>query len=369
MVETTHLDGYTILDHGSDELCQLQAHWRCLERGADMTAFQSYDWYKELDLLYRKERTKNLFRTWRYILIARGEQPILIAPLEIKSFGIGYKSYGSAPRGVYFIGRMGFTDYLNFIYDRFDPNALEALLRYVTKRYRQSKFRFERMLESAESHRYLCEAHPVEKEPVHCAALVFPDTFEEYKASLSKSTRQNIRTAVNRAKKNDLQLVHELILDEGADVKEKLLLLSEQRSKKKAANSRKEMSLAGAVYCYFADIFRKLFSAKLDVLRVSKNTFSFLVKDGDRIVSFFWGIRNDHLKEYYVILVSVDPEYEWYSPNISHLYLFIEEYYGEERKDIRLLDFTRGAEGYKKTIGCTTRPVSGLRFRIKRGDT
>lgn len=368
MLETMHLDNYTILDCSSDEFCQLQTHWRYLEQGADMTAFQSYDWYKELNLLYRKERAKNLFRTWRYLLIMHDGQPVLIAPLEIKYFGIGYKNYGGATRGVYFIGRMGFTDYLNFVYNRFDSKALEAMIDYVSGRYHQSKFHFDRILESAESHRYLCSAYPAEKEPVHCAALIFPETFDTYKESLSKSTRQNIRTAVNRAKRNDIQLVHELVLDEDADVKEKLLQLSEQRSKKKAANSRREMSFAGAVYCFFADIFRKLFSAKLDVVRVSKNTFSFLVKDGDRIVSFFWGIRNNYLNEYYVILVSVDPEYEWYSPNISHLYLFIEEYYGDDRNDIRLLDFTRGAEGYKKTIGCTTRSVSGLRFRIKRGN-
>ena len=125
------------------------------------------------------------------------------------------------------------------------------------------------------------------------------------------------------------------------------------------------MSFAGSIYCFFARIFRKLFSAQLDVVRVSKNTFSFIVKDGDQLVSFFWGIRNDYLNEYYVILVGVDQKYEWYSPNISHLYLFLEEYYGENRQDVRLIDFTRGAEGYKKTIGCVERSVSGLQFRVK----
>lgn len=365
MIETTLLDGYTILDYGNDTFNQLEKYWRQLERGADMTAFQSYDWYKGLQPLYAKERTKNLFRKWRYILLLRDSQPVLIAPLEIKSFGIGYKNYGSAVRGVYFIGRMGFTDYLNFIYDSFDPRAVNTLLAYVADKYRQSRFCFDRMLESSECHRYLSEVFSAEKEPVHCAALVFPDSFDTYKTSLSKSTRQNIRTAINRANKNGITLRHELIFDEGEDVKEILLRLCNQRSKKKNANSKKEMSFAGSVYVFFANIFRRLFCAKLDVIRASKNTFSFLVKDGERIVSFFWGIRNIYLNEYYIILVSVDPEYEWYSPNISHLYLFMEEYYKECRQDIRMLDFTRGAEGYKKTIGCTTRPVSTLRFRYK----
>lgn len=361
MAET--INGYTVCDYSNDDFEALKADWLRLEKGADMTAFQSYSWYDGLHTLHDRERTKNLFRRWRYIVVRKGDIPLLIAPLEIKRCGFGYRNYGAAPRGVYFIGRMGYTDYLNFIYDRFDPDAMAAMLEYVAGKYRQKRFCFDRILENTESYRYLCQTCGAKHSPEHCAALVLPETFEEYRTSLSKSTRQNIRTAVNRAKKNDLELVHELILDEGDGLKEQLLLLGRQRDKKKKANSKKEMSFAGRVYCFFAEIFRKLFTARLDVMRVSKNTFCFLVKDGERIVSYFWGIRNDYLKEYYVILVSVDPEYEWYSPNISHLYLFLEEYYAEGREDIRLLDFTRGAEGYKKTIGCTTRPVSTLRFR------
>lgn len=361
MAET--INGYSIYDYSSADFEKLKPDWQLLEKGADMTAFQSYTWYDGINALHNRERTKNLFRRWRYIVVRKGELPLLIAPLEIKRCGFGYKNYGAAPRGVYFIGRMGHTDYLNFVYDRFDPDAAAAMLEYVAEKYRQKRVCFDRMLENTESYRYLCRTYAVKQSPEQCAALMLPESFEEYRTSLSKSTRQNIRTAVNRAKRNGLELVHELVLDEGDDLKEELLLLSRQRDKKKKANSKKEMSFVGSVYCFFAGIFRKLFTARLDVMRVSKNTFCFLVKDGERIVSYFWGIRNDYLKEYYVILVSVDPEYEWYSPNISHLYLFLEEYFAEGREDIRLLDFTRGAEGYKKTIGCTTRPVSGIRFR------
>lgn len=364
MKEILRPDGYTIKDYSNAELSQLEDVWRELESGSDMTAFQSYDWYWSLHQLYPRERTKNLFRQWRYIAVWKDEQPLLIAPVELKRFGLGYKNLGAAPRGVYFIGRLGHTDYLNFIYSQFDAGALDALLSYISQSYLQRRFCFDRILESAESWKYLQEAHAAKAEPESCAALVLPESFEIHQKALSKSTRQNIRTAVNRANRNGIQLTHELIFDEAPEIKDTLRILGEQRAKKKNANSRREMSFAGSVYCFFAGIFRKLFSAKLDVLYVSKRTFTFLVKDGERIVSYFWGIRNDYLKELYVILVSVDPEYEYYSPNISHLYLFLEEYYQANRNDISLIDFTRGAEGYKKTIGCTTRSVSTLRFQI-----
>ena len=99
------------------------------------------------------------------------------------------------------------------------------------------------------------------------------------------------------------------------------------------------------------------------VLSAELSRLKELVKNGEEIVSFFWGIRNDYLHEYYVILAGVDKEYEWYSPNISHLYLLIEEYYQNQDGRIRVIDFTRGGEGYKKTIGCTQRPVFSIIIR------
>lgn len=362
MKKTSQIGEYTIQDYPGDLLPELESAWKRLEQGQDMTAFQSYDWYLNLQAVHQAEHTKNLFRELRYIAICCEGCPILIAPLEIHKFGIGYKKYG-APRGVYFIGRLGYTDYLNFVYDAFDPSALQILIDYVSNAYSQRIFHFDRMLESAASYQYLCNKYLCESMPEQCAALVLPATFEEYRGLLSKSTKQNIRTAINRAKKNGLVLTHEWIHDEDAATKEKIIALNAQRRAKKNRASRAQMSYAGRIYCFFAEIYRKLFAVPLDVVRVSKNSFCFLVKNGEEIVSFFWGIRNDYLHEYYVILAGVDKEYEWYSPNISHLYLLIEEYYQNQDGRIRVIDFTRGGEGYKKTIGCTQRPVFSIIIR------
>lgn len=359
MKKITQIREYTVHDYPGEAMSELEPAWKQLEHGPDMTAFQFYDWYLNLQTVYQAEHAKNLFRELRYIAIYNKDCPVLIAPLEIHKFGVGYKKYG-APRGVYFIGRLGFTDYLNFIYDEFDPDAAGVLIDYISKAYSQRKFCFDRMLESAASYQYLCSKYRGESNPVQCAALVLPSTFEEYRGLLSKSTKQNIRTANNRAKRNGLVLTHELIHEEDSATKEEIIALNAQRHDKKNKASRAHMSTAGRIYCFFAEIYRKLFAVPLDVVRVSKSTFCFLVRDGEKIVSFFWGIRNDYLHEYYVILAGVDKEYEWYSPNISHLYMFIEEYYQRARENIQIIDFTRGGEGYKKTIGCTQRPVSSI---------
>ncbi len=355
---------YTIQDYSGDLLPELESAWKQLEQGQDMTAFQSFDWYLNLQAVHQAEHAKNIFREFRYIAVFHHAVPVLIAPLEIHKFGIGNKKYG-APRGIYFIGRLGYTDYLNFIYDDFDPAALQSLIDYVCKAYSQRRIRFDRMLENTSSYQYLRGKYDCGKVPEQCAALVLPPTFAEYRSRLSKITRQNIRTAINRAKRDEIVLTHELILDEDTATKEKILELSAQRLEKKNKASRANMSFAGKIYCFFGEIYRKLFSVPLDVARVSKNSFCFLVKNGDEVVSFFWGIRNDYLHEYYVILAGVDKKYEWYSPNISHLYLFVEEYYQKQGNHIRMIDFTRGGEGYKKNIGCTDRPAISVTFDYK----
>lgn len=353
---------YRLVEYLTNEFDELKEYWLSLESGKDMTAFQSFNWYRNINSLYLAERVKNCFRICRYIVVFNRDIPIMIAPIEIRPLGIGYKRYG-APRGIFFIGRMGYTDYLNFIYKDFNENAVICVIDHLHKKYKRLPFMLERLPESSESYRFLTNKYSCQQAPVSCAALFFPESFEEYKMSLSKNTRQNIRTAINRANKNGKNLTHEFIIDENSDIKEKIISLNKERINKKAARSRKEMSLPGRVYCFFADLFRKAFSAKPDVVRDSLNTFCFLVKNGDRIISFYWGIRNDYRKEFYVILVGVDKDYEWYSPNISHLYLFIEECYNTENDTIKILDFTRGAEGYKKTIGCQSRPVSDIIFR------
>ena len=145
-IKTAQVGDYTIRDYPAEHIDELEGIWRELECGEDMTAFQFYDWHKSLCMLHRKENTKNLVREIRYVVVFSEKDAVMIAPLEIHKAGIGYKQYG-APRGVYFVGRQGYTDYLNFIYQTFDGEALKNLIKYVSQSYHQRRFCLDRMLE------------------------------------------------------------------------------------------------------------------------------------------------------------------------------------------------------------------------------
>ena len=361
-----------VLEYTPKEFAQLEPYWRQLEIGKDMTAFQSYDWYCNVNRLYSLEHMKRLFRKWRYLLVLDGETPILIAPISIISVGFslrrGDKCYGIR-RGYYFIGRSGYTDYLNFIYNDFSDEALALVLVYLKTMYKHHQCCFEQMIADTAAYQYLDRHYQSIYLPVQCAALTLPRTFEEYRLSLSKNTRQNIRTALNRTQKKQLELTHSLVFEVNDETKKALLSMRKKRLGKKIKKSNDKASLPGRIYNGASRFINHCFSAKQNIMHEIDNAWYFLVKDGEHIVSFFWGIRNPYKGEMYVIMAGVDEEYAWYSPSISHFYSFLEEYYASGRDDIKVFDFTRGGEKYKKDIGCKSKPVFGLVFSLCRQRT
>lgn len=348
---------------------EMETYWKKIEDGKDMTAFQLYDWYKNVNTLFFREKTKKLFRKWIYFLVTDdNDNPIMIAPIQILKMGFGFGRYG-IKKGAYFIGREGYSDYMNFIYNNFNAEAVECILQYLHNKYNCKYFRFEQIVESSEVHKFILAKYNASKIPLNCASLVLPNTFDEYHKALSKSTRQNIRTAINRANKNNITLKHEIIFDLDNKTQKKLMFMREKRLgdkiKKSKLIKKKYSSFCGQIYNSGALIIKKLFNEKQDIMKeVSCNQWCFCVKDGERIVGYYWGIKNEYKNEYYLILAGVDRDYEWYSPCISHLYLFLKEYYDAGRNDIAAFDFTRGDEKYKYDIGCSNRFTSGLEFKL-----
>lgn len=346
-----------------EEFDKIEYAWKKLENGPDMTAFQLYDWYKNINALYFKEKTKNLFRKWLYILAEENGEPLMIAPLQVIKFSIGYTQIG-VPPAFYMIGRLGYTDYLNFIYKEFSEQTAEAILKFVSNKYKMKSFIFDQILESTSLYKFIEGKYKTEKYVCPCASLTLPETFEEYKKILSKSTRQNIRTAINRQKRDGKNLTHELIYELDEETENTLMHIRAERLPLKKKHVYKNCSFAGKVYNHMRDVMVKLFAAEQNVIHENCNPWCFLVKEGERIAGFYWGITNDDKSEYYVILAGVEEDYAWYSPCVSHFYLYIEELYAAENNQIKVFDFTRGGESYKKDLGAEVKMSYRIDFKI-----
>ena len=352
-----------IKSYTPDKFDELETAWKQLESGLDMTVFQHYEWYKYINALYDKETAKKIFRKWIYLLVIDNDQPIMIAPIQIVRAGAQYKNVGLA-RGAYFIGRKGYSDYLNFIYKDFSAEAASAIFHYLNKDCRIHRVCFEQLLESTDLYKYIIKTFTYNQSECYCASLELPETFDEYKKMLSKNTRQNIRTAINRQNRNNLNLTHEIVYQLDTSMTDILMEIREQRLAEKRKKSSTKASLKGKLYGKCRGLIINMFSAEHDVINESCDPWCFLVKNGDRIVSYFWGMKNDYRDEYYVILAGVDKEYTWYSPSLSHLYLFIQEQYESGDKKVKVLDFTRGGERYKEDMGASKKSAWAIVFRI-----
>lgn len=355
---------YTVKGYGPSQYDQLKMQWRMLETGDDMTIFQSFNWYKNINALYFKEKTKNVFRRWEYILVEEDGRPVMIAPIQIILFGFQYKCVGLR-KGFYFIGRQGYTDYLNCIYKEFNEEAFFVVAEYLINKYHCSYFCFEQLLENTKLAQYIVDKYNHVKSKCYCADLTLPETFQEYNALLSKNTRQNIRTAINRQNRDNHVFKHSITYTIDDDLANTLMAIRAMRLEDKRIKSVANASWKGKLYGKMRRLLITLFSAEQDVIRENCNPWCFLVKEGERVVSFFWGIYDKERKIYYVILAGVDPEYAWYSPSISHLYLFIKEQYEDNEHIFKVLDFTRGGERYKEDMGGCKKIAWTISFRYK----
>lgn len=183
---------YNIDFFNADEIDLLREDWLLLQKGRDMTYFQFFEWYKML-AAFSPKNSRN-FETVFVTVSNRSGRRVLIAPLWVikRTFRLVNR------KGVYLFGRRGFSDYLNLIYDEFDAKAFECLVEAVREKYGVDIFTFELLRESTSLYGYLSSHYTfIKRHTTTCVQVLLPSTKEEYYKSLSKNSRQNIRTAIN----------------------------------------------------------------------------------------------------------------------------------------------------------------------------
>jgi hypothetical protein len=96
-------------------------------------------------------------------------------------------------------GHFTTADHLDFIHNGWSYDDMRFLLDFIKSKLGKVTFHFDRIPERFMTcgylHRYFADAK-VEKS--ECYAIPIPDRYEEWLSGLSKSVRQNLRTAANR---------------------------------------------------------------------------------------------------------------------------------------------------------------------------
>lgn len=336
-----------------EDFGKIKELWKKLEIGKEMTFFQSYEWSI---LLYRQWGNSIFERRTSDIVIYYNKK--IIAPFIIKRIGMSYKGIG-LKRGIYFLGTGSYSDYMNFVYDQISEKEIYEFMNYVVNDNPQFMFYMFYINESNK----LCTLIDSSKKISSDIAVTISTKIsaEEYCKLLSKSTRQNLRTALNRMNKDNLSYKIDMIdgiLPE--ELAEELIIMHRKRVKSKNNKEPKK------------NLYTLLLKAQVDYKEKNNNIIKCAMKTiekgvtiivylNNKIVGYLYGFYDD--KSIRIVHNCFNEEYAFYSPMFRGTYDFLRECCGNSIIDI--VDFTRGNEEYKYKLGGKELKINSYKFNYK----
>ena len=345
----------------ASQFLKCQQNWEKLETGKNMTVFQSYRWNQ---LLVEQWLSFTYNRLFSEIIIVEGRENgvvKIIAPLIIQKHSLGYKWLGRL-RGIYFLGLESYSDYMNVIYDRIDESSFSQIILSIKEKYPTLPIYFNEVRESTEFCQWCIKQNPEVRKTVSIA-VPLPAGVDQYHAMLSKNTKQNLRTALNRMHKADLeyeiQVLHKISDDK---LIEELDRMHIARVEQKDARLKMRLLRYVSNYLrgrYLAAKDRKYSITKNSMKRIDESVI-ILSKLNGNIAGYMYGLKDR--QEIRIMQNCFKDEYAFYSPMFRGAYDYIIETIRNDNSDITVVDFTRGDETYKYKLGGVERMLYHFTF-------
>ena len=345
-----HCEVYTI--KSVKEFEALKDDWKYLENGEDMTAFQKYEWNHLLieeffALLYNR-----LFAEVKCYVVTENQKAVAILPVIIQKRNAKILWWGRK-KGAYILGEGSWSDYLNFIYKEPNTQAWELILHNLPKPLFVNSLRSNtEMCHFLEEHSTVCGQHPSVYIPLMADAT-------EYLASLSKSVRQNLRTATNRMTKAGL--LYELRIEDGKldDVlANELISMHYDRAKiKNQRNYKKNLHwISRNLRNSYKEYQNKQYNIIFHSMTRNELGVTVIVSLNGVASGYMYGVKDSHAVR--IMHNCINEEYKFYSPMFKGAYDFICEEISNKRYNVAQIDFTRGDESYKFQLGGVELPLN-----------
>jgi|GEM_PF-1870708 len=256
------------------------------------------------------------------------------------------KRYGKQ-QGIFFLGAGGETDYNDLCYFQktVSDDEIDLLIEGLMEYSKQDVFHISQVIKDSPLAKW-SEKRAILIKSNTCAKIIIPSSFDEYIKSLSKSTRQNIRTAHNRLstdnKKCEIKIYgKETISPELVDG---LLNVYEQRRIIK----NKRLTLIQMVL----EIYRKCSKKRYNIIKKAMlqldNNYLAVVYIESKIAAYLFGLR-DYDRQICIMQVAINDEYKRYSPGVLLIVKVVETLIA--KGNVRCLDLTNGDEKYKFDLG------------------
>ncbi|WP_193315259.1 GNAT family N-acetyltransferase [Nostocoides sp. F2B08] len=253
------------------------------------------------------------------------------------------------PRAAYFLGHTTSSDYLDFLYREFRAEAVELVLAHLRSRYHVKTCVFDRMLADSPSAGYLATRPGAQVTHEDAVAIDIPDSRAAFDRLLTKRFRQNVRTAINRAEKDGVELSIAINTQLSEDDIRTVRHMRRQRalsrqSQRTPSDSVRSIVRRWAVWGHHDSV--------ISLLSLQDNWNVTVRRSDGQLIAIAAGLRDRrHDREVVrVNLVSYDESYSRYSPGIVALHAFIVEAI-EDGDGPQVLDLTRGQERYKADLG------------------
>ena len=329
----------------------LKEEWIKLEKGEDMTYYQSYHWYESI-MKFMPEK-KGYYGSV-FLCIYLGDQLQLICPLWVVYKTINFVN----KRSVYILGRQGWSDYLNVIYDNCSTDAFLVLFNYIKDKWKIKSVCFEQLMEHSRFFKYISSNYSFRKDIVTtCVKLEIPESNDDYKKQLSKSSRQNIRTARNRLAKDGLSITFSF--DAHPNLEQCKSMRAKRVIKKNEPKSFRDKlrQIKNEVYQRFTIEFPKYLPFYAD----SNSRMMTACIDGELAAFFNYSLDTNH-RQVMLMAVGTNEKFSRYSPGVLLVFEYVTKQI--ESKEIQVLDFTRGNESYKYQLGGTDHLIHSIVFEI-----
>lgn len=197
---------------------------------------------------------------------------------------------------------------------------------------------------------YICTASENENVCIHTNGQ-----YDVWYNNLSKSTRQNIRTAYNRMKADDIHMSYEIFHGQRL--------------------TRKQLDRVIDLYCSrhamrydvqtspVKKLYLKYFDFSTTCLQKHKDNFSAIVYMNGEIAAFMAGLVEKKGSSVIIPRLSISDSFSRYSPGVVLINETIKVL--TEEKNIGNLDLSKGAEGYKKAMGGDVYCTFNIDFKRK----
>lgn len=263
-----------------------------------------------------------------FYVVYYDDEPAIIAPVFKKK------------RQVTVAGTDEFFDYVDWFYSmEIKKEKLKVAFNFLMNYFKQHRIVFIRwnyVPEESISREFLKDYTAI-SEQINNTKIPFSH-YTDFFSSLSKSTKQNLRTAENRLKRDNKR--YELLSNLGnhlsADILQKCIDIYCKRQREKYKKN------------IFNQAMIKTFNYSTEMLRKQKGLIMVLTIDDD-VAAFMFGYINSSQKSYEVPKLAISEKYAFYSPGMilvnRSIHLF------SDKTEICSLDLCRGTEPYKMKMG------------------